>query len=166
MHLKRFSIFASKFIVAHVTTYFVIGAIAYQLWTKQFYEGADPIFAKFMRTPSEPGPWQYVMKWFIPGQILRGILIAVALYPFFDTLIGWQWVKRFWVISGLYLILGYWASAVAAPGTIDGLIYLRPEITGYAHLMVQPEIIIQGLALAAWMGWWMVRDKSTRRFER
>ena len=40
------------------------------------------------------------------------------------------------------------ASAVAAPGTIDGLIYLRPEITPYAHLMVQPEIVVQGLPRA------------------
>jgi len=41
------------------------------------------------------------------------------------------------VDSGLYLVLGYWARRSAAPGTIDGLIYLRPEITPYAHLMVQ-----------------------------
>src|SRR5438046_6809172 len=105
------------------------------------------------------------MTCFIPGQSLRGVLMAAALYPFFDTLKGWCWGKRFLSISGLYLLLGYWASAVAAPGTIDGLIYLRPEITPYAHLMVQPEIIIQGLALGAWMGWWMIRDKATRRFE-
>jgi len=57
-------------------------------------------------------------------------------------------------------VLGYWASAVAAPGTIDGLIYLRPEITPYAHLMVQPEIVVQGLILGAWVARWMVRPEA------
>ena len=80
------------------------------------------------------------------------------LYPFFDTLNAWGWGKRFLSISGLYLVLGYWASAVAAPGTIDGLIYLRPEITPYVHLMVQPEIVVQGLILGAWVARWMGRS--------
>jgi hypothetical protein len=81
---------------------------------------------------------------------------GAVLYPFFDTLKAWGWGKRFLSISGLYLVLGYWASAVAAPGTIDGLIYLRPEITPYAHLMVQPEIVVQALILGAWVARWMV----------
>jgi hypothetical protein len=163
MHLRRFAIFAGKFALVHVVTYFVVGAVAYQLLTKGFYEGEAPIFASFMRTPANPEAWQYVMRWFIPGQLLRGVLMAAALYTFFDTLINWQWTKRFLVIAGLYLIFGYWASAVAAPGTIDGLIYMRPEITTRAHLLVQPEIVLQGLALAAWLAWWMARGVKSEK---
>ena len=48
---------------------------------------------------------------------------------------------------------------VAAPGTIDGMIYMRPEITLYAHLLVQPEIVVQGLALCAWVAWWMAANE-------
>lgn len=155
MNSKRFLNFAAKTAVAHTVSYFVVGAIAYQLLTKQFYEGARPIFSTFMRTPAEPALWKHVMTWFIPGQVLRGCLFAVALYPFFDMLNSWSWSKRFITISGVYLVVGYWASAVAAPGTIDGLIYMRPEITPSAHLMVQPEIVIQGLILGAWLGRWM-----------
>jgi hypothetical protein len=62
----------------------------------------------------------------------------------------------------LYLVLGFWASAVAAPGTIDGLIYLRPEITPYAHLMVQPEIVVQGLILGAGVARWMDGKPPTK----
>jgi len=97
------------------------------------------------------------MTWFIPGQILRGLLIAAVLYPFFDTLKQWDFWKRFLSIAGLYLILGFWASTVAAPGTIDGIIYMRPEITLYAHMIVQPEIVAQGIALGAWVALWMAR---------
>ena len=155
MDFRRFLSFATKVTVAHVVSYLVIGAAAYQLLTKSFYEGSNPVFSSFMRSPAEPELWKHVMTWFIPGQVLRGVLMAAALYPFFDTLKGWGWDKRFLSISGLYLVLGYWASAVAAPGTIDGLIYLRPEITPYAHLMVQPEIVVQGLILGAWVARWM-----------
>ena len=156
MNLKQFLTFTGKVILAHVLTYFIVGAVAYQLITKQFYEGANPIFSTFMRTQAEPDLWGHVMTWFIPGQILRGLLIAVVLYPFFGKLKEWSFRKRFLAIAGLYLVLGYWASAVAAPGTIDGMIYMRPEITLYAHLMTQPEIIVQGLALSALVAWWMV----------
>jgi hypothetical protein len=156
MDFKRFLSFAVKVTIAHVVSYFVVGAAAYQLLTKQFYEGSNPVFSTFMRTPAEPELWTHALTWFLPGQVLRGVLIAAVLYPFFDTLQAWGWGKRFLSISGLYLVLGYWAAAVAAPGTIDGLIYLRPEITPYAHLLVQPEIVVQGLILGAWVARWMV----------
>lgn len=57
MDPRRFSIFAGKVIVAHSVTYFVAGAVAYQFLTRQFYEGASPLFASFMRTPGEPALW-------------------------------------------------------------------------------------------------------------
>jgi hypothetical protein len=143
MNFKPFFIFTSKVIFVHLVTYFIVGAIAYQLFTQQFYEGANPIFAVFMRTPSEPNLWS--------------LLIAAVLCLFFNTLKGWNFRRRFLSIASLYLVFGFWASAVAAPGTIDGAIYMRPEITAYAHLMVQPEIVIQGLALGAGIAAWMVR---------
>jgi hypothetical protein len=95
------------------------------------------------------------MKWILPAQILRGILLASVLYPFFETINTWNYLKRFLTISGLYIIIGFWASAVAAPGTIDGMVYMRPEITMNIHLKVQWEILIQGLLLSAWIAKWM-----------
>jgi hypothetical protein len=156
MDKKRFITFALKVIFAHVVTYFIIGTIAYQFLTKPFYVGVNPIFAAFMRTEAEPDLWRHVMTWLIPGQVLRGLLIAVALSPFFNTLVQWNFRRRFFSIAGLYLALGFWASTMAAPGTIDGMIYMRPEITMHVHLMMQPEIITQGLLLAAWVARWMV----------
>lgn len=155
--MKKFLAFAIKVIVAHTVTYFIVGAAAYQLLTKTLYEGSDPIFASFMRTPADPYVWRHVMIWFIPAQVLRGLLMAVALYPFFNTLLTWSIRRRFLTLAGLYLIFGYWASAVAAPGTIDGLVYMRPEFTARTHLIVQPEIILQGTALAWLVARWMGR---------
>jgi len=148
MNLKRFLTFAGKVIAAHVTTYFLAGAVAYQLLTKEFYTGPNPIFATFLRTEAEPALWSHVVRWFLPAQILRGLLIAIGLYPFFDVLTAWSFGKRFLSIAGLYLVLGFWAATVAAPGTIEGMVYMRPFITPMVHLKVQAEIVLQGLALA------------------
>jgi hypothetical protein len=129
MNVKRFGAFAGKVTAAHVTTYSLAGALAYNLLTKDFYTGPNPIFAAFMRTEAEPALWAHVVRWFLPAQILRGLLMAAVLYP-------------------LYLVLGFWGAAVAAPGTIEGMVYMRPFITPEVHLRVQPEIVGQGLALA------------------
>lgn len=153
--MKRFAQFALKVTTAHVLTYFVAGAAAYAFLTHEFYIGQNPIFATFMRTEAEPGLWAHVMRWFLPGQILRGLLLAIALYPFLPTIEGWPFCKRLGSIAGLYLIIGCWAAATASPGTIEGLIYLRPEITMRAHLLVQPEIIVQSVAMAALIAWWL-----------
>jgi hypothetical protein len=55
----------------------------------------------------------------------------------------------------LYLVLGFWAAAVAAPGTIEGMVYMRPIFTPLVHLKVQPEIVLQGLAWGAMVAFWI-----------
>lgn len=84
--------------------------------------------------------------------------MAIVLYPFYELLQEWSFGKRFLSLAGLYLIFGYWAAAVAAPGTIDGVVYMRQEYLG-THLIVQPEIVVQGLAFAAWVAWWIGRQR-------
>ncbi len=160
--MKRFAIFAVKVVAAQVTTYFLAGAVAYPLLTKGFYVGPHPIFAVFMRTEAEPELWRHVVKWFLPAEILRGFLIAAVLYPLFDTLKTWPFVKRLLFIASLYVVLGFWAATVAAPGTIEGMVYMRPFITSYVHLAVQPEIVGQGMALAVLIAGAMLESPGRR----
>jgi len=155
MRPRQFLSFASKVTAAHIITYLVAGTIAYPLFTKEFYVGPNPIFKLFMRTEAEPELWRHVVTWFLPALFLEGFLIAAALYPFFDTLMSWSFRKRFLSISGLYIVLGFWAATVAAAGTIEGMVYLRPIFTPLVHVKVQPEIIVQGLALGAMVALWM-----------
>jgi len=146
---------AGKVAVAHAATYLIAGSIAYQLLTKQFYTGPDPLFGSYMRTETQPAVWSHVTTWFLPENLLRGVLMAAALYPFLGTLVSWPFLKRFLSISALYLVFGYWAAAGAVPGNLEGLVYLRPEFTPRVHLIVQPEIIGQGLLLGLWLAWWI-----------
>ena len=158
--MRNYFGFVSKYSLAHVVTYMIVGAIAYPLLTKEFYMGANPIFSSFMITENDRELWNIVLIWILPGQILRGLLIGSVIFPFYRTLNEWNYGKRFLALSGLYIVIGFWASAVAAPGTIDGIIYMRPEITWIAHLKFQIEIIIQGLLLSAWMAKWMNKKKA------
>jgi hypothetical protein len=134
--------------VAHALTYFVVGALAFITLTHVLYEGADPLFGSYLRTPAETQLWQNVTTWFLPAQLLRGALIGLALSPFLPLLHRWSVWKRTAAVTGLYLVIGFWAAAVAAPGNIEGLVYLRPAFSLDVALLVQPEIILQGAAMS------------------
>lgn len=153
--MSGFPRFAAKVVAAHTVSYFVVGSVAYLTLTREFYEGPRPIFATFMRTPAEPELWAHATRWFLPAQLARGVLLAVVLWPFVPTLRTWSVPRRALALAGLYLGIGFWATTVAAPGTLEGLVYLRPEINLRAHLLVQPEILVQGLILAGWLAWWI-----------
>jgi hypothetical protein len=162
MNKKRCLSFAAKVIAAQVTTYFLAGAVFYPLLTRPYYEGPNPIFAAFLRTEADTGLWAHVVNWFLPAEILRGILIATVLYPLYDILKAWSVLKRLLYVASLYLVLGFWAATVPAPGTLEGMVYMRPFITPEVHLRVQPEIILQGLALAAFIAGIMIERPRER----
>ena len=134
--------------VAQAISYFVVGALAFATLTHGLYEGADPLFGSYLRTPGESQLWQHVTTWFLPAQLLRGALIGLVLCPFLPQLRRWSVWKRTAAVAGLYLVIGFWAAALAAPGNIEGLVYLRPEFDLAVVLLVQPEIIVQGTAMS------------------
>jgi hypothetical protein len=154
---RRLAWFVLLVTVAHAVTYFVVGALAFTVLTHGLYEGADPLFGSYLRTPGEAYLWQHVTTWFLPAQVGRGLLIALALSPFASVLRSWSVGRRALVVAGLYLVLGFWAAAVAAPGNIEGLVYLRPTFTFDVVLLVQPEIVIQGAAMSLLVAFGMER---------
>ena len=161
--MKRFLIFAGKVIVAYVVTSFLVGAVSYQLLTKDLFEGPDSILAAFYRTPAEPELWRQALIWAYPVQVLRAFLYASVLYPFYDTLNGWGYGRRFGAIAGLWVVLGVLASS---GGTIESMYMMRPEFTTPAILLrTLPEPIVHGLALAAWVGRWMAAKPQEERQE-
>jgi hypothetical protein len=128
------------------------------------FEGSSPLLAPLMRLPNEPELWGHVMKWMLPAQILRGVLIARALYPFLSSLQSWSYTKRFLGIASLYIVIGQWCSPVAGASTIEGWVILRPEFTTpQVVLSVIPEGLIQGLGFGAWLARWLAPKSSPLR---
>lgn len=155
--MKRFVGFVGRVTVAHVVTYIAVGALAYPLLTREFFEGSAGLAAQVMRTPAEPELWAHVTRWMLPFQVLRGVLIALVLYPFLDAILRWSYMKRLAVIAGLYIVLGQWASTVAGSGTIEGWLILRPEFTSPSVVVKAiGEGLVQGLALSAWVARWVM----------
>jgi len=105
-----------------------------------------------MRTPAEPALWRHVTAWMLSSQVLRGLLIALVLYPFLPAMRTWTYVKRAASIAGLYIGFGQWASTVAGSGTIEGWLILRPEFTAPSIVVkAMMEGLVQGAAFAAWV---------------
>ena len=154
--MKAFIRFAAKVTLVQAVTYIGAGMIAYPLWTHQFLEGPHPLLAPLVRLPSEPELWAHVLRWMLPAQLFRGILLGAVLYPLLDTYRSWSFAKRFLNIAAMYIIIGQWASPVAGAHTVEGWLILRPEFTTLpVVLRVIPEGLIQGLALGAWLARWL-----------
>lgn len=145
--MKRHVLFVLFFTIAHILTYLVVGALAYEIITKQFYQGEVPTFI-FMRTESDPQLWAHAMRWMIPGQAIRGIMMGLALLPFMAALVRSPILKRGLMISLVYFVFSHLSAAGPTTSNIEGFIYFRPEyFTTRTFLLTQPEIIVQSLAL-------------------
>lgn len=134
--------------------YLIVGAIAYQLLTKQFYVGDNPIFTAYLRSESNPSEWAHTNTWIFPGLLLRSTLISFVLFPFFETLKSMRFPKRTLVIFALMFILTHIAAAAPSPSNIEGLIYMKPALVNpLSFLLTQPEMVVQTAIYAVGLSW-------------
>lgn len=146
--------FIASSTVIYTLAYLIAGAIAYQLLTKQFYVGDDPIFTAYLRSESNPAEWAHTNLWLVPGLLLRALLISLVLLPFVETLKKMAFWKRAGVLFALMFILIHIAAAAPSPSNIEGLIYMKSQLTGVtSFLLTQPEIIAQCLLFAFGLSW-------------
>jgi hypothetical protein len=81
---------------------------------------------------------------------LRGLIFAVALYPFRKVFLEHKWGWLY--LWGIFLALAILAPSSAAPGSIEGLVYTNFSTT--FHLIYLPEIILQTLAFSGVVVFW------------
>jgi hypothetical protein len=136
---------AVVFILSHTFSYVIVGAIAYQLFYKPFWEGPSPLYATFMRTMADPTLWAQAMTWQIPGQILRGLLMALAISPILPKLEETSIARRYAFIAALLFVFAHMAASDPSTGNIEGAIYMRPEFVAQGFLPSQPEMIAHSL---------------------
>jgi hypothetical protein len=139
----RFLPLAAKTVVCHTVTYFVMGALAYNLLH----------YADFINNPNS-GMRPTTSMWVIFGpalQIFRGILFASVFYLFREQLFGRKngWLRMAWMLIGIG-ILGTFA---APPGSLEGFIYtttpILMQVRGYL------EIVTQAVLLSALLCYWV-----------
>jgi hypothetical protein len=141
--IRKFTAFLVRTTLLHVLTYLIVGALSYRFIARFLWEG--PALLPGMRNIQDPA----VRMMILPAQVVRGILIAVALFPIRTILMD---SKRFGglVIGSILLLIG---SIAGISGQIEVWVYT----TGFnlrLFLVHLPEIIIQsilfGYLLLAW----------------
>jgi len=140
--------FAGRMIVAHFLTYFFLGFVFYLtgLNVIVYYEQhpqalVNALYRDTSSLLATIGPL---------FQLLRGLIFALALYPFqvvfLERKFGWLYL---W---GIFLALAILAPASAAPGSIEGFVYTNLPMS--YHLIYLPEIILQTLAFSGLFVLW------------
>lgn len=140
----KFGTFFWRITSAHMITYFLMGLIA--VTALNYKETFD--------TP----PLSYLMKpvdspWVAAGpilQILRGLVLAIALWPFRSNIIHAEfgWLKL-WLLLFCLCVL---STSGPAPGSIEGMIYTKipivTQLSGYIEVM--PQTLLMSLIVYFW----------------
>ncbi len=141
--LRAFLGFLFRSTVLHVLTYLVIGAASYWLVARRYWVG--PEASPWLRDPEG----EFVQRWFLPAQVVRGALHGVALFPLRGALLelrGWGGLA----IASLLLLIG---SIAGISGVIEDWVYSTTLHAGL-FLVHLPEITVQvllyGYLLLAW----------------
>ena len=146
MFLKSFSYFTARVVIVHIATFLAAGWIALALQWEGVYGGEAAQF--FFRDPNS----QYVQMWLIPTEILRGILLAIALYPFLGRIMEmkrWGWLA----VASNYLLIGE-----IGVGTIELITYSNlPASFLWASV---PEAALDALLFGCLLVLWQRRAKT------
>lgn len=138
--------FTLRFIAVHTLTYLASG-IFFMLVSGYFeHFKNDPILDLVMK------PSDSLSVGLAPlVQVLRGALLALAVFPFRDVIFGKKagWLKLFLL---LFVLTGIGA-VITGPGSIEGFLYTR---FSFNPLIGYPEIALQMLAFSllfcCWQG--------------
>ncbi len=141
----RLSGLTVKTIAVHTVTYVIAGVLAFTLgdYERTF---SEPPLSYFMRPTSDllvmAGPL---------FQPLRGVIFALAFYPFRQVLFARPrgWLTVWWLL----LALGILSTFGPAPGSVEGVIYtIIPPIDQMLGLW---EVVLQSLLFAVVLWYWV-----------
>jgi hypothetical protein len=149
--IKSFLKFTLIVVVAQIITYYIAGVIAQQvLGANQFYP-PSPQAISYLRDPHQLG----LQVWILPAQALRGILFALALFPFRKRLIEMGTWSGGLLFGAVIFLIGYVA---ASGGMIEHFVYFNEYPIKFA-MITFVEILIQVLLMGPWVVGWMKRFK-------
>jgi hypothetical protein len=138
--IRSLARFTFRSALLHTLTYFIVGSLSFWFITHSYDETTSG-----MRDIHG----QFVAHWFLPGQIVRGILFGLVLFPLRDALLGMKHWGGFIVANILFTI----GSIIGINGVIETWIYTT-SFNSVLFLVHLPEVLIQsllyGYLLLAW----------------
>lgn len=149
--------FAGRVVACHTATYLVAGFVSMHLFD----------YAALWQTPGFANYRPLDSAWVAAGpslQVVRGLVLAVVLWPFRTVFLDGVAIDRprGWLsLWGLLVGVGILSTYGPAPGSLEGLIYLRTpalhQLTGL------PEILAQSLAFSVCLVAWSRRPHPAYR---
>lgn len=121
----KYVVFTLWFTLIHMVSYTVAGMLALKI-SKDIYESRSRLM-DYLRDMSDDGESKHVQKLFLPGQIVRGILLSVVLFPIIGPLGELSLGIRFLFFTGLMFIYTHLACAAPCSDNIEGFIYLKQK---------------------------------------
>ncbi len=136
--------FSLWFFLIHIISYMIAGMLALRI-SKDLYEGKSRLM-DYHRDMSNHGESKHVHIWFIPGQILRGLLLSIILYPVIGPLGELAFVMRYAFFAGLMFVYTHLACAAPCPDNIEGFVYMKKRyITKSSFFKFQFEMVTYSL---------------------
>lgn len=150
-----YMIFSFWFIVIHTVAYVFAGGLALKI-SNNLYKEKERII-DYVRDMSDESESKHVEKWFLPAQLVRGLLLSIVLYPIVGMLGEISFVMRFLFFSGLMILFTDVASAVPFPHNIEGMVYMKQKyIKKEAVGKLYFEIFIYGIVFGLLASWLLV----------
>ena len=115
--------FLGLFVVAHTVSYLIAGAISLR-FSKDIYESKQRL-CTFLMDMSNEQERKHVEKYFLPAQILRGILMAIVLLPILSSLGELSFLLKFFFFASLMFVYSHLAAVSPFLDNIEGQVYFR-----------------------------------------
>ena len=148
----QYVIFSVWFTVLHSVMYTLAGMIALK-FSREIYEGENRN-VDFIRDMKNPAESRHVQRWFFPAQLVRGMLISLAVYPVLGALGEAAFLLRFAFMFALLFICTHIGSAAPCPDNIEGWVYLKEKyLRKNTFWKFQLEMIIYSVLVSAAAAW-------------
>lgn len=137
-----------QFIFSHLSAYILVSIPYFQLIMKDYYEGENAVFPLFLITANDGAAWSRAITWLFPTLIIQAILMVSFLLVIWDWFCAQTFDKQMFVLVWMRTVLGGIASISPAVGSLEGMVFLIPEVSISIHLYVIFEIFLQSLVQA------------------
>lgn len=152
-----------QFIFSHLSAYLLVSVPYFQLVMKEYYEGENAVFPLFLITASDGAAWSRAMFWLFPALILQAILMVSFVILIWDWFQTQSFGKQMFVLIWMRTMLGGFAAISPAVGSLEGMVFLIPEVSISIHLYVVFEIFLQSVVQAGIFLILVNRGKTTTK---
>ncbi|SCZ05971.1 hypothetical protein [Alkaliphilus peptidifermentans] len=118
-------IFSFWFMIIHTISYTLAGMFALKI-SKDIYDGKSRVL-DYLKDMGNTKERKYVEIWFLPAQLLRGLILSFVLYPILGPLGELSFLIRLFFLAGLMFIYTHIGSAAPCPDNIEGFVYLKDK---------------------------------------